>query len=229
MALQPFHAVGAQVGRQVFVVRLVEHDQYPLGHPAQKRFHRIRSRVRSGRIVRVRHPDNVRFVVDGTRHRLEVMAVILRRHDDRARAARLRREWVDGKRVLRHDGGAAGPEEGKREELEHVIRAVAEHDGQEVDAVALRERLLQLEAVAVRIARDITERRVDCRPRARPDAARVLVGGELDDAALIETHLARQLGNRLSGLIRRDRAHVGGGKLAGIDQHQPQFPFVATG
>src|SRR4051812_49752536 len=54
-----------------------------------------------------------------------------------------------------------------------VVRAVAQHDGQEVDAVALRERLLQLEAVAVRIAGNINERRVDCRPRARPDAARV--------------------------------------------------------
>ena len=39
--------------------------------------------------------DDVGLVVDRARHRLEVVAVVCRRHDDRARAARLRGERID--------------------------------------------------------------------------------------------------------------------------------------
>ena len=159
-------------------------------------------------IVGVGDPDHVGFVVDRLRHRLEVVAEVLRRHHDRARAARLRGERIDREAVLREHRRAARPEEGERDQLEHVVRAVAEHDRAHVDVVAPGERLLQLEAVAVRVARDVAERRLDRGARARADAARVLVRGELDDAALVQAHLARELGDRLAGLVGRDRAHV---------------------
>src|SRR5438067_1606103 len=83
------------------------------------------------------------------------------------------------------DRRASRSQEGSRDELEHIIRAVAEHDRRHIDAVTRGERLLQLEAVAVGIARDIGERGVDRRARARADAAWILVGGELDDLRLL--------------------------------------------
>ncbi len=226
MALEPFHGVGAQVRAEVLVVGLVDHDQHALGHLAHERLQRLRLGERSGRIVRVRDPQHVGLVVDRFRHRVQIVAVALRRHHDRARAARLGGEGVDGERVLRHHRGAARPEEGERDQLEHVVRAVAQDDGRQLDAVAPGERELQLVAVAVGVARDLADRRFDRRARARPDAERVLVRGELDDRLLVEAHLARKLRDRLARLVRRDRAHVGGRELAGIHQHGQ---FTATG
>jgi len=220
VALDQLEAVGAQVLGQVFVVRLVDHHQHALGHALQERLDVPVAREGAGGVVRVGDPGDVGLVVDGLRHRLEVVRVVPRRHYDRARAARLRGKRVDGEAVLREDGGAARPEEGGGDELEHVVRAVAEHDRAHVDAVALRELLLQLEAVAVGIARDLADRRLDRGARARADAARVLVGGELDDRRLLEAHLAGELGDRLAGLVGRDRAHVGRRELAGIHHHR---------
>ena len=92
----------------------------------------------AGRVVRVGDPGHVGLVVDRVRHRLEVVAEVLRRHGDRARAARLRGQRVDREGVLRIHRRAPGPEEGERHQLEHVVRAVAEHDLRHVDAVAPR-------------------------------------------------------------------------------------------
>ena len=113
------------------------------------------------------------------------MTVVLRRNHDRARAARLRREGIHRERVLREHRGASRCEEGERHQLEHVVRAVAEHDRVHVDVEARGERGLQLEAVAVRIAADFAERGVDRGTRARTDAERVLVGGQLDDRRFV--------------------------------------------
>ena len=219
MALDPLRAVGAQLWRQVLVVRLVEHRDDALGDAAQERLDLVRARQGAGRIVGIGDPGHVGLVVDRLGHRLEIVAVVLRRHHDRARAARLRGERIHRERVLGQHRGAAGSEEGERHQLEHVVRAVAEDDRRRVDAVARRERLLQLEAVAVGVARDPADRRLDRRASPRADAARVLVRGELDDAGFVEPHLARQLGDRLARLVRRDRAHVRGRQLTRVDQH----------
>jgi hypothetical protein len=85
-----------------------------------------------------------------------------------------------------------------RHELEHVVAAVAEHHLLRVDAEPRGERLLERVCVAVRIARDLGGRLRDRRERARARAARVLVGGELDDAGRLEAELARQLLDRLA-------------------------------
>src|SRR5919198_5840726 len=106
--------------------------------------------MRARGIVWVGDPDDVGLVVHGLRHCWQVVPVVLRWHYDGPRAARLRRERIDGKGVLRVHRGAARPEECERDELEHVVRAVAENNRGGIDAVALRERALQLEAVAVR-------------------------------------------------------------------------------
>jgi hypothetical protein len=208
MALHQLYGVAAQLGRQVFVVRLVEHDKHALGHTLEEGLDRLVAREGAGRIVGIRDPGDIGLVVDCLRHRLQVVAIVLRRHDDRARAARLRGERIHREAVLREHRRAAGAEEGERDQLKHVVRAVAEHDRARVDAVALRERLLELEAVAVGVARDLADRRLDRGAGARADAARVLVRRELHDRALVQPHLARELGDRLAGLVGRDRAHV---------------------
>ena len=220
MPPQPFHAVDAQLRRQVLVVGLVQHDQHALGHAAQECLDLVRPGEGARRVIGIRGPDDVGLVIHRTRHRFEVVAIVHRRHDDGARTARLCRQRIDRERVLRHYRGTPGSEEGERHELEHVVRAVAEHDRWHLDAIAPGKRLLQLEAVAIRVARDLRERRVDRRARPRADAARILVRGQLDDGFLVHPHLARQLRDGLARLVRRDRAHVGRRKLAGIDEHQ---------
>ena len=71
---------------------------------------------------------------------------------DAVRAARLRRERIHGEGVARIHGGIAGPQERLRDQLEHVIAAVAEDDLVRGHAVARRERGLERETVAVGIA-----------------------------------------------------------------------------
>jgi hypothetical protein len=210
----------------ILVVGLVEHHQHPLGHAAQELLQLGGAREGPGRIVGVRNPRDVGLVVDRPCHRLEVVAVVLRRHDDRARAARLRGERVDGEAMLREDRRASRSEEGERHQLEHVVRAVAEHDRGHVDAITPGERRFQVEAVAVGIARDLADRRLDRGAGARADAVRILVRGELDDSLLLQPELAGELGDRLAGLVRGDRAYVGGRKLAGIHEH---VQLTATG
>ena len=74
------------------------------------------------------------------------------------------------------------------------------------------ERLLQLEAVAVGIAREIVEHARIAALRERAHAERILVRGELDDARFVEPQLARELGDRLARLVRRDGADVAGAR-----------------
>ncbi len=124
------------------------------------------------------------------------------------RAARLRGERIHGERVARIDGVVARLQKRLRDELENVVRAVAEHDLLGVDAVARRERGLELEAVAVRIAAQIVGRRGDRRAHRGARAARVLVGRELDDLALGEPEFAGELADRLAGQVRRDAPDV---------------------
>jgi hypothetical protein len=57
--------------------------------------------------------------------------------------------------VLGEDGFALGAEEGAGDHLEHVVGAVAEHDLVDRHAVAAAQGVLQLEAVAVRVAGDV--------------------------------------------------------------------------
>ena len=140
MALEPFHRLGLQFRRQVLVVGLVDHHQHALGHALEERFQRLgaaawcrsdcsgwRSRPRRSRR---RSPRG---------HRVEVVAVVLRRHRDAARAARLRGERIDREAVLRVDRGAPRAEEGVRHEFEHVVRAVAENDRTHLHAIAARQ------------------------------------------------------------------------------------------
>jgi hypothetical protein len=75
------------------------------------------------------------------------------------RAGSLGGQRIDGESVLGEDGLALGAEEGAGDHLEHVVGAVAEHDLVDRHAVAAAQGVLQLEAVAVRVAGDVGQRR----------------------------------------------------------------------
>src|SRR4029079_12888253 len=88
-------------------------------------------------------------------------------------------------------------EEGVCDELEDVVRAVAQDDllGRKVEAP--RERSLEVEARTVGIARELGGRPRDRRERLGTRPARILVRGELDDRRFVEAELAREVADRL--------------------------------
>jgi hypothetical protein len=69
-----------------------------------------------------------------------------------------------------------------------------------------RQRLLEFEAVGVRIAGQLAELRRDGRERPRRRAERVLVGRQLDDVT--EAVLALKLGNGLARLVGLQAANA---------------------
>src|SRR2546425_6316039 len=100
----------------------------------------------------------------------------------------------------------AGPEEGPHEQLDQLVRAVAEHDMVGRHAVLLGERLAQVEAAAVRVAVEVVERREDRLLHSVGWRQRVLVRRELD--RVVDPELALQLLDRLARLVRRDPEDV---------------------
>jgi len=103
---------------------------------------------------------------------------------------------------------APGASTARGGELEDVVAAAAERQPVGRHAVLLRQCQLEREAVGVRVAAEIGQRRADRRPRARRHARWVLVRRELDDLRGIEPVLARQLLDRLARLVRRDGANI---------------------
>ena len=107
-------------------------------------------------------------------------------------------------------------QERARRQFQHVVGAVAEHD-----------LLLRLPCSAPpapastrsRCRRDSASDRASCASMALRASAtrpgRVLVGGELDDAGLVQAHFARQLGDWLA---RLDRARWRGRRTADSSQ-----------
>ena len=218
VSAEPLDRARAVGRREVLVVGLVEHDDDLARHLRDERLDLRAADPGAGRVVRVRDEHDARARPDRRQHRRQVVPVVPRRHLDALRAPRVRRERVDGERVLRVDRLVAGRQERLRDELEHVVAAVAEHEALGRDAVALRERRTQREAVAVGIARDVGRRRRDRREHLRARAARVLVRRELDDARRVERKLAGELLDRLAGDVRSDVAHPGGRVRGGFER-----------
>ncbi len=208
VARGPCDGIGLFRWLEKFVVRLVENDQHVLRDAGDERFdHRTRE-PGSRRIVRIRDEHDARLRRHRGAHRVEVVAVILRRHFDAERAARLRGERIDDERVLRIDGVIAPAQEGVRRELEHVVAAVAEHDPFPRHAKSSGERRLERMTVAVGITGDFGCRFRNRGERPRAWAARILVRRELHDRRRVERQLARDLLDGLAPHVRRDRAHV---------------------
>ena len=222
MTTHPRDGIGAQLRTKVLVVCLVEHHDDARRDALQERFDRGRGEVGSGRVVGVRDVDQRRVLRNRRRHRFEVVAECACRNHDGSRAARLGRERVDRKRVLRVDAAAARRQHRRGGEFEDVVAAVAERDPVERHAELRRQGRLQRETVGVRVAAEVLHGR-DHRLAGRlRHAERVLVRRELHDRGRIEPELARQFLDRLARLVGRDCPDVLGRRqfVHGIRRHR---------
>src|SRR5690606_41090413 len=127
---------------------------------------------------------------------------------DPARSGRLRRQRIDCESVLRVHRARSRREEGARHHLQNVVGTVAEHDALGRHAKLRAERLLELVAAAVGVARELGDGGRDRGRRLGAHAERVFVRGELDDVGFAQPQLARELGDGLARLIGRDPADV---------------------
>src|SRR2546428_4581793 len=93
-------------------------------------------------------------------------------------------------------------------ELEHVVRAVAQHDLFPAHAVTRRERVLQLETVAVRIAGDLRGRRGNRLTHLPAGTAWILIRSEFDDRICRQSVFARELVDGLARHVRCNAADV---------------------
>ncbi len=211
LAYVPVHAAELRLLRrlEVLVVGLVQHDEDILGNRGDERLQHIRRDPGPGRIVGIGDEHDARRRRDGGAHRRQVVAEVARRNLDAGRAPRLHGQRIDGEGVARIDGLIAGPQERLRHQLQDVVGAVAEDDPVGGHAVALRQRGLEREAVAVGVAAELVDCAQDRRPHRRARPARVLVGRELDDVALGQSEFAREVADRFSRNVRRQIAHVG--------------------
>ena len=139
VARDPRDAVGAVGGLEVLVVGLVEHDDDVARHRRDERLERPPAAIHVPVGLFGLATNTTRVLRrDRGAHRGEVVAEIARRHLDAGRAARLRRERIDGERVLRVDRLVARAQERVRRELEDVVAAVAEDEllGRDAEARA---------------------------------------------------------------------------------------------
>ena len=187
-------------------VRLVEDDDGPLGDARHEAFDLIGRHDRRGGVVGVRDEDDLRHRGDRARHRLEIEAMLLQHHHDADAPGRLDDHRVHDEGRVRDDRLVAGPEERADEQLDQLVRAVAEHDLVGRRSVFLGERLPQIEAAAVRVPVEVVERGEDRPLHAVGRRQRVLVRRELD--RVVDAQLALQLLDRLARLVRRDPEDV---------------------
>ena len=134
-----------------------------------------------------------------------------------ARADRLHGKRIDHEGVLGIHRRIRGREERARDELEHVVGAVAEDEIRGRQRELAREDRLELEAAAVRVVMQLGERAADRLERARGRAQRVLVGGHLEDVRLGDPQLAGCFSDRLAGNVGRDRSNVLGREQLEVD------------
>ena len=223
IASEPADAVRFRPVFQVFVVGLIQHDHDLGWQRLDECFERGRADQRSRRVVGVGNEHEACVGRHGAPHRTEIMPELARRNLDPACPGRLHRQGVNRERVLRVDRLATGAEKNACGKLKHVIRAVAEDDAGFFHTVVAGQRSLELETVAVGIARELGK---DCPDRLLcqgTHAERVLVGSELDDARLLEPQLARELRDRFARLIGRNLTDIAGRQVANVHRCNAEF------
>ncbi|KAG1242919.1 hypothetical protein G6F65_022745 [Rhizopus arrhizus] len=94
-------------------------------HALEERRDLVARHEGAGRIVGVGDEQQARVVGDGVEHGVQVVAVVLRRHDDVARATRLRGQAIHRERVLCIHRRRARLQQRQRGDLEDVRSARA--------------------------------------------------------------------------------------------------------
>ena len=149
-------------------------------------------------------------------HGLEVVGEVAQRDHARRRRHRLHDHAVDDEGLVGHHRLVARPEEGAHDELDDLVRAVADEDVVRRHAVPLGQAPAEIEGGAVRVEMDGAERVGHRRHRPRRRAERVLVRGELDRAR--DAELALHLLDRLARRIRRERPDPLGHEMTDVHQ-----------
>ena len=226
---QPGDGVVALLRPEVFGVSLVEHHQNLGRHLAQEGLDPVAGKEGACRVVGIGNEDHPRGGSDRRQHGIQVMAEVLRWHLDTTGARRLGGQGVDRKGVAGIDGFAIRTEKSPGGQLKDIVGTVAENDLIQGHTVTPVQGILQLEAVAVGVAGNVCQRRLNGRPGLLADAQRVLVGGQLDDGRLRQPHLPGQFGDRLAGLIGRDRPDVGGRQITQTHEQLQGNQYTAWG
>ena len=107
---------------------------------------------------------------------------------------------------MRHDRLVAGPEERADQELDQLVRPVAEDHLILPEAVLLGERLTEVEPAPVGIAVQVDERGGDGFTDAIRRRQWIFVRGQLD--GVVDAQLAFELLDRLPGLVGSDPEDV---------------------
>ena len=168
----------------VFVVRFVEHDEDIARNTRHELLHRCGRDPGSRGIVGIGDKDDARAWCDCTQHGFEIMAQLARRNLDAGGTTRLSRERINRECVLGVDRMVTWTQESERDQLKNIVRAVAKHDLLRRYGVSARQSRLERKAVTVGVARAAGNGIDDRLAHARAGPARILVGSELDDAAL---------------------------------------------
>ena len=204
---QPGHRIGTVGQRQILVVGLVENHHDILRHRLQEGFQLRIGQEGTGRVVRIGHPDDACIRTDRGAHGIEVMAEILRRHNDQFSTGGQGCQRVNSKGVLRKYRRPARSKKNTGDQIEDIVRAVAEHDALYAEPGVIGERFFQVKIVGIALQRPgrLFQRRLGLRAHAQW----ILVGSKLDDLGYRNTHLAGQLGDRLTRQIGRNGTNIG--------------------
>src|SRR5207237_5432511 len=184
----------------VLEVRLVEHRQDVAGDAVEVGVELGPGVRRAGRVVGMADVDELRALVDRGEERVEVVAVVAKRHAARLGADLDRVDDVAREGRPAADDYVAGVEDGLRQAVDDAVRPCAERDLLEADVMPLGEGGAQAVPAAVRVAVQLVAGPRERLARGRERAERPLVRGELDDT--LEPELALDLLYRLPRLVR---------------------------
>ena len=168
----------------------------------------LAARGGAGGVVRIGDEDDARVGRDGGQHRVEVVGMIFRRHDDEFRAEQGGHDGINRKAVLRHDDfrhgrGAIATEQRVPDHFDDFIGAVAEDEVGRRHAEFGGELLFQVKRVAVGVKVHLLERLAHGGQTQARRAERVFVRRELDDAVGVQAEFARDFFDWAAGLINR--------------------------
>ena len=193
---------------EILGIGFIQHHRHRRRHRCDKGTHFASVNEGAGRIVRIRDKYQPRVIANRSPHRIEIVTVMLRSHDDMLRTHGLRGQRIDRKRKLRIHHRLTGSDQRACREFKDVIAAIAQRDpvGRHIEFLA--DGVFEIKAIRIRIARQIGQRRYHRLLRGFGQTQRIFIGSQFDDAGFIKAKFSRHLGNGLAPLIGSDRTNV---------------------
>ena len=79
----------------------------------------------TGRVIRIGQEQHARVGLDGSKHCIKIVAEMFRGYFDPCCADGLGHQWINGKRVLRIEGGRTCRQKSTSGQFQYVVRAIA--------------------------------------------------------------------------------------------------------